>query len=224
MCGRFAATASIDEIATEFALVGVPERELNQSWNVAPTSDIYVIVEQRLEIMKWGLIPTWAKSGFTGANTINARSESVHEKPSFKSAFRARRCLIPATGYFEWATELGEYPSKQPFFIQRNDKKQLAMAGIYENGTAAIITKEAEGFLTSIHHRMPLFLPKEDWQRWLDPKINDEVSARDLIRQGLTPESAELKAYPVSNQVNFTQNNYPSLLTKISLGEAQTLL
>lgn len=161
MCGRFAATASIDEIATEFALVGVPERELNQSWNVAPTSDIYVIVEQRLEIMKWGLIPTWAKSGFTGANTINARSESVHEKPSFKSAFRARRCLIPATGYFEWATELGEYPSKQPFFIQRNDKKQLAMAGIYENGTAAIITKEAEGFLASIHHRMPLFYRKK---------------------------------------------------------------
>jgi putative SOS response-associated peptidase YedK len=224
MCGRFAATASIDEITTEFSLVGVPERELSQSWNVAPTTDIYVIVEQRLEIMKWGLIPTWAKSGFTGANTINARSESVHEKPSFKSAFRARRCLIPATGYFEWATELGQFPSKQPFFIQRKDKKQLAMAGIYENGTAAIITKEAEGFLADIHHRMPLFLPKADWQRWLDPKINDEVSARDFIPHGLAPESAGLNAYPVSNQVNFVRNNSASLLTEIPLGEAQTLL
>jgi len=224
MCGRFAATACIAEIATEFALVGVPERELSQSWNIAPTSEIYVIVEQRLEIMKWGLIPTWAKSGFTGTNTINARSEPVHEKPSFKSAFRARRCLIPATGYFEWATELGQFPSKQPFFIQRKDKKQLAMAGIYENGTAAIITKEAEGFLADIHHRMPLFLPTDNWQKWLDPKINDEVSARDFIRHGLSPESAGLNTYPVSNQVNFTRNNSASLLVEISLGEAQTLL
>lgn len=224
MCGRFAATASIDEITTEFALVGVPERELTQSWNVAPTSEIYVIVEQHLEIMKWGLIPTWAKSGFTGANTINARSESIHEKPSFKSAFRARRCLIPVTGYFEWATELGKYPSKQPFFIQKNNKKLLAIAGIYENGTAAIITKEADGFLAQIHHRMPLFLAKNDWQKWLNPKITDEVSARDLIRKGLSPEGAELLAHPVSNQVNFIRKNDPSLLIEISLGEAQTLL
>ena len=98
------------------------------------------------------------------------------------------------------------------------------MAGIYENGTAAIITKEAEGFLAGIHHRMPLFLPSDDWHRWLDPKITDEVSARDLINHGLSPESAGLNAHPVSNQVNFVRNNSASLLVEIPLGEAQTLL
>ena len=108
MCGRFATSKSLDLLEEEFALVGVPERELPANWNVAPTQEIYVMTEgPKLEIMRWGLIPTWAKSDFVSAHTINARSESIHEKPSFRQAFKARRCFIPADGYYEWATELG---------------------------------------------------------------------------------------------------------------------
>ena len=225
MCGRFATSKSLDQLEEEFALVGVPERELPANWNVAPTQEIYVMTEgPKLEIMKWGLIPSWAKPDFVSAHTINARSESVHEKPSFRQAFKSRRCFIPADGYFEWATELGKYESKQPFFIHRSDNRPLAMAGVYENGTAAIITKEATGALAAIHHRMPLFLPQEDWELWLDSEVNDVSELQEVVRAGLSPEAAGLVADPVSTRVNKIVNNGPDLLRPIELGEQQTLL
>lgn len=225
MCGRFATSKSLDQLEEEFSLVGLPSRELPANWNVAPTQEIYVITQGlKLEIMRWGLIPTWAKSDFVSAHTINARSESVHEKPSFRQAFTSRRCFIPADGYYEWATELGKYPSKQPFFIHRRDKKPLAMAGVYENGTVAIITKEATGALAAIHNRMPLFLPHEDWQPWLDPSLNDVSVLQGVLRHGLTPESAGLVADPVSTRVNKIANNGGELVQAIELGEQETLL
>lgn len=225
MCGRFATSKNLDQLEEEFDLVGVPERELPSNWNVAPTQEIYVMTEGRkLEIMRWGLIPTWAKPDFVSAHTINARSESVHEKPSFRSAFLTRRCFIPADGYYEWATELGRYESKQPFFIHRGDKKSLAMAGVYENGTVAIITKEATGLLGKIHNRMPLFLPEAEWGRWLDPKIKEVSALRGILSEGLSPEEADLVAEPVSTKVNKIAHNGPELIDPIDLGEQQTLL
>lgn len=225
MCGRFATSKNLDQLEEEFSLVGLPSRELPANWNVAPTQEIYVITDgPKLEIMRWGLIPTWAKADFVSAHTINARSESVHEKPSFRQAFKSRRCFIPADGYYEWATELGKYPSKQPFFIHRKDKKALAMAGIYENGTVAIITKEATGALAAIHNRMPLFLPHDDWEPWLDPLVTDVSLLQGVLRQGLTPESAGLVANPVSTRVNKISNNGAELVTPIELGEQETLL
>lgn len=225
MCGRFATSKNLDQLEEEFSLVGLPSRELPANWNVAPTQEIYVITDgPKLEIMRWGLIPTWAKADFVSAHTINARSESVHEKPSFRQAFKSRRCFIPADGYYEWATELGKYPSKQPFFIHRKDKKALAMAGIYENGTVAIITKEATGALAAIHNRMPLFLSHDDWEPWLDPSVTDVSLLQGVLRQGLTPESAGLVANPVSTRVNKISNNGAELVTPIELGEQETLL
>lgn len=225
MCGRFATSKSLDQLEEEFALVGVPARELPANWNVAPTQEIYVMTEgPKLDIMRWGLIPTWAKSDFVSAHTINARSESVHEKPSFRQAFKSRRCFIPADGYYEWATELGKYESKQPFFIHRSDNRSLAMAGVYENGTIAIITKEATGSLAAIHHRMPLFLPREDWELWLDSGVNDVSELRELMHGGLSPEAAGLVADPVSARVNKIANNGQDLVRPIELGEVQTLL
>ena len=225
MCGRFATSKSLDQLEEEFSLVGVPSRELPPNWNTAPTQEIYVMTDgPTLEIMRWGLIPSWAKPDFVSANTINARSESVHEKPSFRQAFKSRRCFIPADGYYEWATELGRFPSKQPFFIHRADSRPLAMAGIYENGTVAIITKEATGALADIHHRMPLFLPESTWQRWLDPKLTAESELREIISEGLTPESAGLVADPVSTRVNKIVNNGAELVLPIELGEQETLL
>jgi len=225
MCGRFATSKSLDQLEEEFSLVGVPSRELPPNWNTAPTQEIYVMTDgPTLEIMRWGLIPSWAKPDFVSANTINARSESVHEKPSFRQAFKSRRCFIPADGYYEWATELGRFPSKQPFFIHRADSRPLAMAGIYENGTVAIITKEATGALADIHHRMPLFLPESTWQRWLDLKLTAESELREIISEGLTPESAGLVADPVSTRVNKIVNNGAELVLPIELGEQETLL
>jgi len=225
MCGRFATSKSLDQLEEEFSLVGVPSRELPPNWNTAPTQEIYVMTDgPTLEIMRWGLIPSWAEPDFVSANTINARSESVHEKPSFRQAFKSRRCFIPADGYYEWATELGRFPSKQPFFIHRADSRPLAMAGIYENGTVAIITKEATGALANIHHRMPLFLPNSTWRRWLDPKLTVESELREILSEGLTPESAGLVADPVSTRVNKIVNNGAELVLPIELGEQETLL
>ena len=225
MCGRFATSKSLDQLEEEFALVGIPERELPANWNVAPTQEIYVITQgPKLEIMRWGLQPTWAKADFNTAHTINARSESVHEKPSFRQAFRSRRCFIPADGYYEWATELGKYESKQPFFIHRKDKRALAMAGVFENGSAAIVTKQATGALATIHNRMPLFLPEDDWEMWLDSDVHDVALLRGLINQGLSPEGAGLIADPVSTRVNKIANNGIELIEPIQLGEQQTLL
>lgn len=225
MCGRFATSKNLDQLEEEFSLVGLPSRELPANWNVAPTQEIYVITDgPKLEIMRWGLIPTWAKPDFVSAHTINARSESVHEKPSFRQAFKSRRCFIPADGYYEWATELGKYPSKQPFFIHRKDKRPLAMAGVYENGTVAIITKEATGALAAIHNRMPLFLPHDEWEPWLDTSVTDVSLLQGVLRQGLTPESAGLVADPVSTKVNKIANNGPQLVSAIELGEQETLL
>lgn len=225
MCGRFATSKSLDQLEEEFSLVGVPERELPANWNVAPTQEIYVMTDgPKLEIMRWGLIPSWAKPDFVSAHTINARSESVHEKPSFRQAFKSRRCLIPADGYYEWATELGKISSKQPFFIHRKDSKPLAMAGVYENGTAAIITKDASGTLAAIHNRMPLFLSRDQWSTWLDPLETDVSDVRGLLSEALTPEAAGLVADPVSTRVNKIAHNGPDLITPIELGEQQTLL
>ena len=225
MCGRFATSKNLDQLEEEFALVDVPTRELPPNWNVAPTQEIYVMTEgPKLEIMRWGLIPTWAKPDFVSAHTINARSESVHEKPSFRRAFTSRRCFIPADGYYEWATELGKYESKQPFFIHRKDNRALAMAGIYENGTVAIITKDATGSLATIHNRMPLFLPENQWEHWLDPAVTQVSTLRGILSEGLTPESAQLIAEPVSTKVNKIANNCADLVAPIELGDAPTLL
>ena len=225
MCGRFATSKSLDQFEEEFALIGVPERELAANWNVAPTQEIYVMTEgPKLEIMRWGLIPTWAKPDFVSAHTINARSESVHEKPSFRQAFKSRRCFIPADGYYEWATELGRFASKQPFFIHRSDNQALAMAGVYENGTAAIITKEATGALAKIHNRMPLFLPVQEWKLWLDSDLNDLSELQALLQMGLSPEDAGLVADPVSTKVNKIANNGVELTKAIELGEQETLI
>lgn len=225
MCGRFATSKSLDQLEEEFALVGVPARELPANWNVAPTQEVYVMTEgPKLEIMRWGLIPAWAKPDFVSAHTINARSESVHEKPSFRNAFKSRRCFVPADGYYEWATELGKYESKQPFFIHRRDNHALAMAGIYENGTVAIITKEATGAFAAIHNRMPLFLPLDEWEFWLDSKVTDVSELQDVVQSGLSPEAAGLIAEPVSTRVNKIVNNGPELVQPIELGEQQTLM
>ena len=187
-----------------------------------------------LDSASWGVIAPWQKSlsdaRASQSHAINARSESIHEKPTFRHAFRMSRCLIPATGYYEWATALGIYPPKQPFFISRKDGKQLAIAGIWsswqsEKGevidSAAIITREAVGELATIHHRSPVFMPEERWQQWLDPQNRDIHRLLKLMQ--IPNPDVGVSAKPVSARVNLVANNGPELIEPIELGAPETL-
>lgn len=230
----------MDEIIERFDLdSSLVDKSLPLNWNIAPTNEIYIIRDNQsgriLDSASWGLIAPWQKN-FTEArnsqsHAINARSESIHEKPTFRQAFRTTRCLIPATGYYEWATSLGKYPPKQPFYISSRDaNKSLSIAGIWstwksESGTeiqsAAIITREAVGELATIHSRMPVFMPQDRWDSWLDPK-NREIETLISLMDIADP-AAGLVTRPVASKVNLVANSGAELIEAIELGEAQTL-
>ena len=237
MCGRYAQTADMRELMEQFEVSGTaPEKSLPLNWNIAPTNPIYIIrgMSPDLATVSWGLIAPWLKTSVDAKNSqsraINARSESIFEKPTFKDAFRTTRCLIPASGYYEWATALGKYPPKQPFYICAKDHQQLPIAGIWSSWvgpsgeiieTASIITQEAQGQLGAIHSRMPVFMPKDRWQQWLDPKENNV----DRLKSIMVVEHPDLlvQARPVSHAVNSVARNGKELTVETPLGEPETL-
>ena len=234
MCGRYALSAEISDIAQEFSTNSAPELSLPADWNIKPTNDVYIIKNQAIEIATWGMIAPWSKNDDEAAKSqssaINARSESVHEKPTFKSAFRSNRCLLPATGYYEWASELGKYKTKQPIYISRDDKKLLAFTGIFQSWTSpsgrviqsvSIITRQAVGQLALVHSRMPVFLPRDRWADWMNPKINDVAKIRSLM--DIPNPDANLGFHPVSSAVNSIAGSGPGLIEPIELGEPETL-
>ena len=234
MCGRYALSAAISDIAQEFSTNSAPELSLPADWNIKPTNDVYIIKNQAIEIASWGMIAHWSKSDDEAAKSqssaINARSESVHEKPTFKSAFRSNRCLLPATGYYEWASELGKYKTKQPIYISRDDKKLLAFTGIFQSWTSpsgrviqsvSIITRQAVGQLALVHSRMPVFLPRDRWADWMNPKINDVAKIRSLM--DIPNPDANLGFHSVSSAVNSITGSGPGLIEPIELGEPETL-
>jgi putative SOS response-associated peptidase YedK len=195
------------ELMEQFEVSGTaPQKSLPLNWNIAPTNPIYIIrgTSPDLATVSWGLIAPWLKTSVDAKNSqsraINARSESIFEKPTFKDAFRTTRCLIPASGYYEWATALGKYPPKQ---------------------TASIITQEAQGQLEAIHSRMPVFMPKDRWQQWLDPKENNV----DRLKSMMVVERPDLlvQARPVSHAVNSVARNGKELTVETPLGEPETL-
>ena len=230
---------SQEEIVAHFNLredSSNPTLPLN--WNVAPTNEIYIIKGadgvRNLESASWGMIAPWQKSmaeaRASQSHAINARSESIHEKPTFRDAFRRTRCLIPVTGYYEWATALGKYSPKQPFYISGRDGAPLSIAGIWSswispNGeqinSASIITQEAQGELASIHSRMPVFMEPARWDIWLDPSNHDIENLRGLMHTA-EPER-NLVTRPVDSRVNLVANNGPELIAEITLGEPETL-
>jgi len=234
MCGRFALSAMLTDIAEEFSTSAEPDRTLPVDWNIKPTQDIYIVKNQEITIASWGLIAPWSKNSNDAlrsqSQAINARSESVHEKPTFRNAFRQRRCLVPATGYYEWATELGRYKTKQPVFISRDDEKLLAFAGIFDRwispegeirDSVAIITRDAVGDLAKVHNRMPLFLPRERWGAWMDSNVTDVEEIRTLMQ--VPDPDAHLRYWPVSTLVNSIRNNGAELIAPIELGDPETL-
>jgi len=241
MCGRYALNISGDDLALEYNANNPYSSYLASNWNISPTTTIPFISESKngsvtraINLASWGLIPSWAKDATRQSNAINARVESIAEKPTFKSAFRSRRCLIPATGYYEWATELGQYKPKQPFYISTADKSSIAIAGIYEEWinpqtslpitTAAIITREVAGILKPVHHRMPVILPKSLWSSWLSNKTltGDEIS--DYLKMiDLEKPDTGLTFWPVSDEVNNARNSGSQLAAQIPLPSSGTL-
>jgi putative SOS response-associated peptidase YedK len=228
MCGRFAMEEMLNDMVAEFGLKGLPNRELPFDWNIKPTQNVYIVKNDSLEIASWGLIAPWSKSKTEALKSqsaaINARSETVHEKPTFKNAIRRSRCLVPASGYYEWATELGQYKPRQPVYISRDDGKMLAFAGIYDQwvspegeirDSVAIITREAVGELATVHSRMPMFLPKDRWDAWMDPSLKDIDKVRDLF-ENFQPD-ANLRFWPVADSVNSIRNSGPELIKPIEL-------
>jgi putative SOS response-associated peptidase YedK len=233
MCGRFAMEEMLNDMVAEFGLKGLPNRELPFDWNIKPTQDVYIVKNDSLEIASWGLIAPWSKTKAEALKSqsaaINARSETVHEKPTFKNAFRRSRCLVPASGYYEWATELGKYKPRQPVYISRDDGKMLAFAGIHEQWVSpqgeirhsvAIITRESVGNLATVHSRMPMFLPKDRWEAWMDPNLQDVNKVRALF-ENFQPD-ANLRFWTVSDAVNSIRNSGPELIQSVQV-EPETL-
>ena len=247
MCGRYASSRRPEDLVEEFEIDRSEVAEpLAADYNVAPTKPVYAVVERpprdseagdppqagavqrQLRTVRWGLVPFWAKDLSIGNRLVNARVETVHEKPAFRRAFASRRCLLPADGYYEWypteqRTSAGK-PLKQPFFIRPADGGVLAMAGLYEIWrdpakdeddpdrfvwTCTVLTTSAEDAVGHLHDRMPLLVEPDRYAAWLDPT----GSAVDDLRQLLVPAApGRLEAYPVSTRVNNVRNNGPELL------------
>jgi putative SOS response-associated peptidase YedK len=205
MCGRFTLAVPAADIADFFevdARLNLPPR-----YNIAPTQQAPVVRTKEdgreLALLRWGLVPAWAKDPAIGNRMINARAESVAEKPAFRAAFKARRCLVPADGFYEWQ-KAGK--GKQPFYIRRKDRAPFAFAGLWERWrdraegetleTFTIITTEPNSLMAPIHNRMPVIIPEEAYEQWLDP---EERGDPDLLVP--YPEE-ELTAYPISTWVN----------------------
>lgn len=249
MCGRYGASWGVDDLVAEFDLdsVDVPLAErLEPDYNVAPTKPVYAVVTRRgrdepaeaeptrrLVTLRWGLVPFWAKDPKIGARMINARVETVAEKPAFREAFAKRRCLLPADGYYEWYVQ--QAGGKQPFFIRRRDGGTLAMAGLYEFWrdpakerddagawvrTCTVITTTASDAIGEIHDRQPMFVEPSAWTAWLDPGEKDPEALIGLL---VPSPGAGLEAYPVSTLVNNHRNNGPDLIAPLPEAEPQTL-
>ncbi|HKY14288.1 MAG TPA: SOS response-associated peptidase [Microthrixaceae bacterium] len=228
MCGRFVSASPPDEIASYFGVEAMSEQVLEPSYNVAPTDDVYVVYSdggmRRLDPFHWGLVPRWAKDMSIGNRMINARAESVATNNAFKSSFAKRRCFLPVDGFYEWKVVEGQ-KKKQPYFIHHPDGEPFALGGLWaewrgkdRNGeeitlrSTTIITGEPNEKMAELHDRMPLILPPDQWDRWLDPEFDDV----DALGKLLVPAPSSLIAFhPVSTEVNNVRNSGPQLMEEV---------
>lgn len=223
MCGRFTITAPIEDIMLQYYVDNNPNINYKPIYNAAPMQFIPAIVRgengNRLGELRWGLVPSWAKDDKIGSKMINARAETILEKPSFNRLLTSRRCIIPADGFFEWKQRNG---SKQPYRIVLRDDNLFSFAGLYDiwadaNGnklsTCTIITTEPNSLMAEIHNRMPVILERENETEWLDRGNTDVPTLLKLLR----PYDADrMRAYPVSTAVGNVRNNSPELLNELS--------
>jgi putative SOS response-associated peptidase YedK len=218
MCGRFVGFRSLHELKKKFP-IDKAACEVTENFNVAPSQEVLAIIKYEKEIwlekLHWGLVPFWAKDISIGARMINARAETVASKPSFRNAFKKRRCLITADGFYEWKGTRGQ---KQPMFITLADGKPFAFAGLWETWhqkddpdtsykSCAIITTEASDSVREIHPRMPAILRPETYEPWLDPLNQNTDELKQMLQTGIV---TELMSHAVSKNVNSVKNNEPS--------------
>lgn len=219
MCGRFTLNQSASALTEVFHVESIPD--LADQYNIAPTQMVATVLhnvesnQREFQHLRWGLIPSWAKDPSIGAKLINARAETVAEKPSFRSAFKHRRCLVVADGFYEWQRQQGK---KQPFYFRLQDGQPFGFAGLWEKWrspdqeeiiSCTILTTVANELLQPIHERMPVILNPKDYDLWLDP----QVQTSEPLHQVLCPYPAPaMTAYPVSTLVNKAQHNSPECI------------
>ncbi len=220
MCGRFTLFAPEKELAERFG-VSAPGRSLVPRYNIAPSQPVAAVRAapegsgRELVLLRWGLIPSWAKDPSIGNRMINARSETAAEKPAFRSAIRRRRCLVPASGFYEWKrTGSG----KRPYFARVRGGAPFGMAGLWERWEAAdgsavesctILTTDANGLLAPVHDRMPAIVPPGEYDRWLAPAVTDPGEVAPILAP--FPEG-QMEAWPVSTRVNRPTEDDPRLI------------
>ena len=254
MCGRFVARNDLATLTQVFRIDRLDEQVLESNYNTAPTQRVYLVatttdaaeqddataqddasgeVQRRLAIGRWGLIPSWSKERSIGARMINARAETVSTKPSFRSAFTRRRCIVPVDGFYEWRPTPARGP-KQPFYIHHSDPAVAlaGLAGLYEWWrdpqvvdphdpqawvlSCTILTMASRGWMTDIHDRMPVAVDPSDWSAWLEPTMTDRDSAERLLDQVMADGGDDpWTGYPVSTEVNKTSHNGQQLIAPL---------
>jgi putative SOS response-associated peptidase YedK len=226
MCGRFVQTQESENYGAYFQVDVIRTDAVLRSWNVAPTKQVYAVAEhdgeRQLGTFDWGLVPFWAKDRKIGARLINARVETAAEKPAFRDSFTARRCIIPAEGFYEWEPK---DRGKLPHYFFAADGHPLALAGLWSSWndpdsgdrirTCTILTGEPNGVVQPIHDRMPVILPNTMWDSWLDPEITDAGTIGDLIVSSAGPDLVE---HAVSTLVNRVANDVPELIAPLETG------
>jgi putative SOS response-associated peptidase YedK len=219
MCGRFTLTDPDQDLAVQFDLPEIPD--MKPRYNIAPTQPVAAVrlapegAEREMALLHWGLIPFWAKDPSIGARMINARSETVAEKPAFRAAFRRRRCLVAADGFYEWQKQNG---GKQPFYIHLRNGRPFGFAGLWEHWEGAdgsviesctLLTTQPNDLLRPLHNRMPVILHPRDYALWLDREVEEAEKLKPLL--GAYP-AAEMEAYAVSRFVNRPDNDEPKCI------------
>lgn len=224
MCGRYVSEAKKDQIRKEFQAKVDEAFPDKPRYNIAPSQMIDAVLRDQSETiltkLKWGLIPHWSKDAAIGSKLTNARAETLAEKPSFRDAFKSRRCIIPATGFYEWKKGAD---GKQPFFFYLKNKSLFGFAGLYENWidkttgeqleTCTIITTEANAVLKPVHDRMPVILKADAYDEWLDEKSKD---AKNLEKLLIPYPAEEMDSHPVGRRVNIPDSNSEDLIKPLN--------
>ena len=221
MCGRYKIVTDAQALFDAFQVQAEMDAAKLARYNVAPATDQLVILSEHGHRVarwhRWGLIPHWAKDPTIGYKTINARGEGIAAKPAFRAAFRQRRCLVPATGFYEWKAEGG---GKQPYLIRLRNGGLFAFGGLWESWNSpegelrsfTIITTEPNELMARIHDRMPAIIPRAQYARWLDPELRDPAAIQPLIAPY---PAAELQAIPVGRGINNARNQGPELIEPV---------
>ena len=227
MCGRYAAKVLPEDIEEEFGIESVPA-DLRPRWNIAPTQEAPVVVldgSRKLKLFRWGLIPHWAQSPTIGSKQINARAETLEERPVYREPFRSRRCLVVANGFYEWKKN---GTGKIPMYIHRSTGRPMAFAGLWDEWLApnservrtfTVITTTPNALMASIHDRMPVILPPSAYEVWLSPRAT-RMELLSLLRPD---ENEGLVAHAVSSKVNSADAEGPDLILPVKVAEQQSL-